>query len=166
MARQRHPVWGEERGTNLTFAILRIAVSAVLIWGALTKLVDGDRIEALAEVWAAAGLPEPQFWLTASITLQLLLAVLLLVGLFARLAGLVNGVNFAVAAAISGIFTSGSNWWPFALLVLLLLHYGITGAGKLSVDGYRSRRAAAGSLEDLLASMGVKPNSGDGNHPG
>src|SRR3712207_5746878 len=106
-------------GSDLVLLVLRMAVSLVLLWGALTKLTGGGRMDALANVWGAAGLPQPQLLVTLSIGLQLVLALLLLVGLFTRVAGLLNGVNFALAAAISGIFTSGSNWWPFALLVVL-----------------------------------------------
>lgn len=169
----RHSNLADARATatDLTSAALRVAVAAILIWGALTKLVAGQKIGALAETWAAAGLSHSQLWVTLSIGIQLVLALLLLVGLFTRTAGLLNGVNFAVAAAISGIFTSGSNWWPFALLIVLLLHFGMLGAGKLSIDRMRSRRLAAaslrqeGSLEELLISIGLKPRSDDGNYP-
>jgi uncharacterized membrane protein YphA (DoxX/SURF4 family) len=155
---------------ELSFAALRMAVAAILIWGALGKLAGGgDRIAALAGAWQEAGVPQAHLLVTASLGLQLLLALLLLVGLFTRLAGLANGANFALGAAVSGIFT-GANWWPIALLVVLLLHFGVRGAGRLSLDALRPRRAAAaagdGSLEDLLAAMNITPREGDGNDPG
>ena len=166
MARHLNLAEAKASATDLTLVALRVTVGALLLWGALTKLVAADRIGHLAAAWGANGLPQPQLLVTLSISLQMILALLLLVGLFTRTAGLLNGVNFAVGAAISGIFTSGSNWWPFALLVLLLLHFGVLGGGKLSIDGMRSRRPAEKSLEDLLGSMGFKPQSGGGNYPG
>lgn len=160
------------RRSDLAFVALRLAVGGVLIWGALTKLPGGGRFGELAEVWSAAGVPQPQLLVGTSITLQLVLALLLLVGLFTRAAGLLNGVNFAAAAAISGIFTAGSNWWPFALLIVLLVHLAMVGPGSLSIDAYRLRRRApapapaASSIEELMASIGIEPQSGDGNYPG
>ncbi|HEX8527064.1 DoxX family membrane protein [Allosphingosinicella sp.] len=158
--------------TELSFVVLRVAVSAVLLWGASTKLAGGgERLGELAQTWSAAGLPQAQLLVTLSIAAQLVLALLLLIGLFARAAGLLNGVNFAAAAAVSGVF-AGSNWWPIALLVVLLLHFGMLGGGRLSIDALRSRRLAAGPplaerpLEELLASMGIEPQAGDGNYPG
>lgn len=170
----RDPHWSEARanGADLTFVGLRVAVGGILIWGALTKLLGGERIGELAQAWGAAGLPQPQILVTASMALQLVLALLLLIGLFTRTAGLLNGVNFAVGAALTGIFTSGSNWWPFALLIALLLHFALRGPGRLSIDRARSRRLANppmladSSLEDLLVSIGIKPQPGDGNYPG
>lgn len=147
-------------------AVLRLAVAGVLIWGAATKLVGGARLAELAAVWGAAGVPQPQLLVTASIALQLVLALLLLLGLFTRAAGLLNGGNFALAAAVSGIFTAGANWWPFALLVLLLLYFGLLGGGRISLDALRARRLAGHgqSLEELLVAHGFRPS--DGNHPG
>lgn len=169
MARHENPTDVKASATDLTFVALRLAVSLVLIWGALTKLAGGERLGALAQAWGAAGLPYPQLLVTASVGLQLILALLLLVGLFTRVAGLLNGVNFAVAAAISGIFM-GANWWPFALLVVLLLHFGTRGAGRLSIDRLRARRLATAleqrSLEELLTSIGVKSVPDYGNNPG
>jgi uncharacterized membrane protein YphA (DoxX/SURF4 family) len=153
-------------GTDLALVGLRIAVSVVLIWGALTKLAAGERIVELAGRWEAAGLPQPQLLVSTSVGLQLILALMLLVGLFTRTVGVINGVNFALAATISGIFTSGAHWWPFALLIVLLLHFGMAGGGSFSIDAVRARRVGAGSLEDLMDSMGIRPNSSDGNYPG
>ena len=163
----RHP---RPSAPEITFAALPIAVAAILIWGALGKLAGGGRITTIAQAWAAAGVPQAHLLVTASVGLQFLLALLLLVGLFTRVAGLLNGANFALAAAVSGIFT-GANWWPFALLVVLLFHFGMRGAGRLSLDALRPRRLAAAppldhrSLEDLLAAMKIEPRAGDGNDP-
>lgn len=157
-------------GADLGLAIVRIAVSMILIWGALTKLAQVERIDALAALWASAGVPQPYLLVMLSIILQLALGLLLLVGLFARMAGVLVGLNFAAAAAVSGIF-AGANWWAFALLVVLLLHFGLIGGGRWSLDALVGRRSAAGtlpppgSLEDLLASIGVKPLPEDSNNP-
>ena len=169
MPRHRILIQARESGTELTLAALRVAVAGILVWGALTKLAGGERIGELAEAWGAAGLPQPLILVTASIALQLALALLLLVGLFTRAAGLLNGVNFAAAAAVGGLFTAGSNWWPFALLILLLLHFGMFGAGRLSLDGMRARAAGPPpepSVEELLGAIGIKARDGEGNYPG
>lgn len=171
MPRQPHAPAAAPSLTELSVAGLRMTVAAILIWGALTKLAGGERIAALAAGWAAEGIPEPHLFVTASVALQLALASLLLVGLFTRAAGLLSGVNFAVAAAASGLFTAGANWWAFALLVVLLLHFGARGAGPISLDRLRARRLAAAaslresSLEGLLASMGIAPRSESGEGP-
>ena len=159
---------GKERasGTDLTFGAIRLAVSSVLVWGALTKLLVAERMEALARAWEAAGVPEAQLMVAASISLQLLLSLMLLVGMFTRAAGLLNGANFAAAAAVTGIFSAGVQWWPIALLVVLLLHFGIAGAGRLSIDGVRARRTQARSIEEIMLSLGVNPSAHDGNYPG
>jgi uncharacterized membrane protein YphA (DoxX/SURF4 family) len=157
-------------GADLGLAIVRVAVSTILLWGALTKLGDGERIEALAAVWAAAGVPQAHLLVTLSIGLQLVLALLLLVGLYARMAGVLVGANFAAAAAVSGIF-AGANGWAFGLLIVLLLNYGLLGGGRLSLDALLRRRLApaspaSGSVEDLLAKFGVEPVAQDTNNPG
>jgi uncharacterized membrane protein YphA (DoxX/SURF4 family) len=159
------------KSAELTFLLLRIAVSTILIWGALTKLAAGERLDQLAAAWAASGLPQAELLVSISIGAQLIFAVLLLVGLFTRTAGLLNGVNFACGAAVSGIFTAGSNWWPFALLVVLLLHFGVLGAGKLSIDGLRRRRGSAlqpagRSVEEVMLSIGIRPQARQSNHRG
>lgn len=170
MKRHPDPTGAKASSAGLTLAALRIVVSTILVWGALTKFAAGERIEQLAGEWALVGLPEPHLLVTISIGLQLALAMLLFVGLFTRTAGILSGLNLGMSAALSGIFSSGPNWWPFALLVVILLHFGMLGAGPLSIDAEKWRRLAAGrearSLEELLASLGIEPQSPDSNNPG
>jgi uncharacterized membrane protein YphA (DoxX/SURF4 family) len=155
---------------DMTFVALRIAVATILIWGGFTKLVDADRMSHIAAVWNAGGIPQPELLVAASVGLQLILAALLLVGLFTRTAGLLGGLNFVVAAAISGVFASPHSW-AFVLLIALLLHFAIAGPGPLSIDRRMGRKYASappapnGSLEQLLTSMGFQARSDDGNYP-
>ncbi len=157
-------------GADFGMALVRVAVSTILLWGALTKLANGERIEALAAVWAAAGVPYAYLLVAISIGLQLAQAFLLLIGLFARMAALLVAVNFTAGAVVSGIF-AGADWWPFALLIVLLLHYGLAGGGRFSIDALRRYRLAAalqrqGSLEDVLAAMGIRAVPEASNNPG
>lgn len=146
---------------DLSLIALRVAVAGILVWGALTKLVSDTRIGELAQVWSAASLPQAELLVMLSIGLQLVLALFLLVGLFAQVAGWLVAANFTAGAAVSGIFSSGTNWWPFVLLIALMLHFAMSGAGKLSVDAVRARLAALGaqprSLDEVMASIGVEP---------
>lgn len=159
-------------GGDFSFAVLRVAVGTVLLWGAFTKLIDGSRLEALAGLWTAAGIPAAGLLVTLSVVVQFVLAGLLLVGLFVRLAGLIVGLNFAAAAAVSGIFSS-PHWWAFALLVALLVHFALRGGGRLSLDAMFAPRPAAAampggadhrSIDDMMATLGIEAERG-GNNP-
>ncbi|WP_454731622.1 MULTISPECIES: DoxX family protein [Cupriavidus] len=133
---------GTQTSQDLGKAVLRIVLGALILFHGVSKLIHGPGF--VTQVVTQAGLPSAVAYLVY--VGEVVAPVLLILGLWARLAALVVAVNMVVAIALVhtsqfGLVNDTGGWalelqamyLASALAVLLL------GAGRLSVGGIAGR---------------------------
>ncbi len=123
--------------------ILRLFTAGVLVYGTQDNVFSAERMHEFERFLAERGTPAPVLAAHVSVYAQFLCGLLILVGAATRWAGAVMVVNFLAALAIAHRGAPfQANIAPLAMLSLsafFLLH----GAGPLSVEAWRARRAVA-----------------------
>ncbi|WP_423197222.1 MULTISPECIES: DoxX family protein [unclassified Cupriavidus] len=127
---------------DLGKAILRIVLGILILLHGLAKLMAGPAF--VIKVVTAAGLPEPVAYLVY--VGEILAPLLLIVGLWTRLAGLIVAINmiFALSLVHAGQLgmMSDSGGWALELQGMYLaaaLAVALLGAGRFSVGGLDGR---------------------------
>ncbi|WP_420994252.1 DoxX family protein [Cupriavidus sp. 30B13] len=133
---------GTQASQDLGKAVLRIVLGALILFHGVSKLINGPGF--VTQVVTQAGLPPAVAYLVY--IGEVVAPVLLILGLWTRLAALVVAVNMIVAVALVhtgqlGLLNETGGWavelqalfLASALAVLLL------GAGRLSVGGIAGR---------------------------
>jgi len=120
----------------------RVLMSLIFIQGGIAKMGAAAAVTAMI---AKAGLPAPDLAYVVAVCIELGLGLALLLGLFARLSGLVLAVFCAVTAAYFH-----SNWadhnmqihfWKNVAMAGGFLYVAGFGAGRFSLDALMPRRA-------------------------
>ena len=122
--------------------ILRVSISVLMLFHGYTKLVHG--VDKIAAGLVKSGLPE---LLAYGVYIgEVLLPVLIILGLFTRLAALGMGITMVFAIYLvfwEKLFLLTKNGAPVIELPLLYLILSIViffiGAGKYSFDGKRNK---------------------------
>mgnify|MGYP005990453313 FL=1 len=122
--------------------ILRVSISVLMLFHGYTKLVHG--VDKIAAGLVKSGLPE---FLAYGVYIgEVLLPVLIILGLFTRLAALGMGITMVFAIYLvfwEKLFLLTKNGAPVIELPLLYLILSIViffiGAGKYSFDGKRNK---------------------------
>jgi putative oxidoreductase len=122
----RHSAWG--------VLALRVAVGARLIEGTQDNVFSSARMEEFAAFLAAHGTPAPMFSAYLSAYAQFTCGILIVLGLFTRLAGLVMTINFIAALLIAHRATPFLATWQAAMMLAAALYFLFAGAGALSID--------------------------------
>lgn len=131
--------------SDMTMLGLRVLLGVVLALGAQSRVFSSELMQECVDAWARLNVAFPELIANVSVTAQLVCGFLITFGLLTRIAGLFTTVNFGTAAAVSNVEAAPLSLWPFVLVVLLSLHFGLRGGGLLSLDRrLRFRRAAAG----------------------
>jgi putative oxidoreductase len=119
----------------LSWLALRLYLGWFLIVGVWDNVTSAERMTEFEGFLRNLNCPMPEIAAPVSVYAQLIIGVLLIPGLFARLAGLVLAFNFAVAVVLMmGAGLGERDIYDPAILVFVGALLATTGAGALSVD--------------------------------
>lgn len=119
----------------LAWLALRLYLGWFLIVGVWDNVTSAERMTEFEAFLRSLNCPSPEIAAPVSVYAQLVIGVLLIPGLFARLAGLVLAFNFAVAVVLMMSAGLGErDIYDPAILVFVGALLATTGAGALSVD--------------------------------
>lgn len=129
------------RFDNLTLFALRAVTGAFLVHETWDNVSSKARMGEFVQFLDQFGFPFPWIMAPLSVAVQFGCGILLILGLFTRLAGVLIAVNFVVAVVMVHWAEPFRGWWPALILVFLGLHFAAAGAGKIGLDAmFGSRR--------------------------
>jgi len=132
--------------------LLRLFIAFVLIYGTMDNVFSWDRMLEFRDFLAANGFPYPLLSAHVSAYAQFCCGLLILVGLYTRLAALVMVINFLVALGMIHVgLPFNANIAPLAMLfgsIFLLFH----GPGPYALD-----TRLAGRREVARRAVGAHP---------
>jgi putative oxidoreductase len=152
------------RGTNVALLLLRAMIGVVFIAHGSQKLFGafgGGGLDAAAKAMTGFGLEPGMFFAVLAGVLEFGGGLLLIVGLFTRLAGLIITGLMVVAIAVStgqkGFIVIGGLGYEYNLvLIAIALALVIAGPGRLSLDHRLGLdRAVADRAPQLQGNRGV-----------
>jgi putative oxidoreductase len=125
---------GAQRFGDFALLLMRVFVGLFLIWGVWDNLTEAARMQEFVAFLRKFGFPSPQILAPVSVYAQLAIGVSFVLGLFARWAGILCVLNFAVAIAMVDRFDGMRGVFPSGCLVVIGLYLATHGAGRFSVD--------------------------------
>jgi len=131
---------GSQGSQDLGKAILRVVLGVLILLHGIFKLTHSAAFGYIAQAVTQAGLPE---WLAYLVYIgEVVAPVLLIIGLWTRLAGLIVAINMLFAYALVHTKQFGmlaeTGGWALELQGMYLaaaLAVALLGAGRLSVGG-------------------------------
>lgn len=123
-----------DRAEPLALLLMRAATGVFLVYGVWDNITDVARMEEFVGFMTAAGFPAPAFMARLTVYTQLLAGLMLIAGLWVRLAGLVIAVTFVVGLVMVHWSQDLRLWWPALSLVVIGLHLMTRGGGPLALD--------------------------------
>lgn len=143
---------------DVALLVARAILGVVLIAHGLQKFTEWT-LAGTGQAFAQMGVPAPELSATVAALVELVGGVLLLVGAFSAIAGLVVALEMAGAAVLvhlaGGVFVANNGWELVGVIAAAALAVGVAGAGRYSVDAWllgRAAVAAAGARELQTAS--------------
>jgi putative oxidoreductase len=140
-------------------AVLRVVVGIVFIAHGWRKFMAGMDVVANAFAGYGIALPLPSAVLVALV--ELAGGLLLLIGLWTRWAVIpLSGVMLVATLMVhlpKGFFLPEGYEFTLVLLAALVM-LGMTGAGALSVDGFRRKRGKEDDQVEAVAGEGPEPS--------
>lgn len=135
---------GSQDSQDLGKALLRIVLGVLILMHGIAKLTGASGIGFVSKVVADAGLPD---WVAYGVYIgEVVAPILLIIGLWSRLAALVVAINmlFAVALVHSKelALLSKTGGWALELQGMFLgaaLAVALLGAGRFSVGGINGK---------------------------
>ena len=124
--------------------LLRWVTAAFLIYQSHDNVFIAARMTEFEKFLVAHNFFLPELMAPLSVYAQFLCAILFILGLVTRWAGLVTASNFTVAVWMVHWPQTFTGWWPALILVFLGLLFATLGAGRYSVDA----RIARGNIDD------------------
>jgi len=122
---------------DIALLAVRLTLAAVLLAHGWQKLVTNGW-NATAEGFAGMGIPLPEAAATFAIAVEIGGAILLVLGGFTALVGILVVANMLgaliFAHAESGVFVSDGGWELVAMIAVAGLALAATGAGRISID--------------------------------
>lgn len=119
----------------LAWLALRLYLGWFLIVGVWDNVTSPERMQEFEGFLRSLHCPMPEIAAPVSVYAQLVIGVLLIPGLFTRLAGIVLAGNFAVAVFLMiGAGLGERDIYDPAILVFVGALLATSGAGALSVD--------------------------------
>ena len=114
---------------------LRLYVGWFLIVGVWDNIVYAERMKEFEGFLQTLNCPMPEIAAPVSVWAQFAVGVLLIPGLFTRIAGIVLAINFIVAVLLlAPTGASERDLFPPAILVFIGAVFATLGAGALSLD--------------------------------
>lgn len=127
---------------NAALLVARILLGVVLIAHGLQKFAQWT-LAGTAQAFGEMGVPAAGVAAPISAVIELVGGVLLLVGLFAPIAGILVSLNMLGAAVIAhvsnGIFAANNGWELVGVIAAAALAVGVAGPGRWSVDALLTR---------------------------
>lgn len=123
--------------------VARVLLGVVLIAHGLQKFGEWT-IAGTTQAFGQMGVPAAGFAAPLTAVVELVGGVLLLVGLFAPIAGAVVALIMLAAAVIAhvanGVFVANGGWELVGVIAAAALAVGVAGPGRWSVDAVLTRR--------------------------
>ena len=131
---------GWSRFSDLTLFGLRALTGAFLVHQTLDNVTSSARMLEFVKFLDQFGFPAPALMAPLSVAVQFGCGILLILGLFTRIAGVLIAVNFVVAVVMVHWDQDFPGWWPAIVLVFLGGHFAAAGSGKIGIDAMWGRR--------------------------
>jgi putative oxidoreductase len=128
------------RFADLALLLLRLATGAFLIYQSHDNVISSERMFEFEKFLTHFGFVAPQLMAPLSVYAQFICAILFILGLLTRWAGLITAFNFIVAVWMVHLPQSFDLWWPALVLVFLGLLFATHGAGRYALDAVIARR--------------------------
>ncbi len=125
---------------DLTLCALRVLTGAFLVHETWDNVSSAARMAEFVKFLGDFGFPAPALLAPLSVAVQFGCGILLILGLFTRIAGLLIAANFVVAVVMVHWNEAFRGWWPAIVLVFLGLHFAAAGSGKFGLDALGSKR--------------------------
>lgn len=122
------------RYSDFTLLGLRVLTGAFLVHETWDNVSSAARMAEFVKFLDQFGFPAPALMAPLSVAVQFGCGILLILGLFTRLAGLLIAANFVVAVVMVHWAEPFRGWWPAIVLVFLGLHFAAAGSGRLGLD--------------------------------
>ena len=127
--------------------LLRWVTGAFLIYQSHDNVISQERMLEFEKFLTQFNFILPHIMAPLSVYAQFICAILFILGLLTRWAGLVTTFNFIVAVWMVHWPQDFTGWWPALILVFLGFLFATVGAGRLSLDAMllnpsRERRTA------------------------
>lgn len=119
---------------DITMFCFRAVVGSFLIWGVWDNIVDPARMADFMQFLRANGFVVPEILARISVWAQFGCGLAFILGLAARMFGLLCAVNFLVALVMVDAQGGVRSAFPSTMLILFGLHIAASGAGMLSLD--------------------------------
>ena len=114
---------------------LRLYVGWFLIVGVWDNITSAERMKEFEGFLQTLNCPMPEIAAPVSVWAQFAVGVLLIPGLFARIAGIVLAINFIVAVLLlAPTGASERDLFPPAILIFIGAVFATVGTGPLSLD--------------------------------
>lgn len=128
---------------DVALLVARVLLGVVLIAHGLQKFGEWT-IDGTAQAFGQMGVPLPGIAAPVAAVVELLGGVLLLVGAFSAVTGLIVALHMGVAAVLAhvsnGVFIENAGWELVGLIAAAALAVGVAGAGRYSVDTVLNRK--------------------------
>ncbi|MBB1509027.1 DoxX family protein [Tessaracoccus sp. MC1756] len=135
---------------NVALLIARVILGTVLIAHGVQKFSEWT-LAGTGAAFEQMGVPAPQLSATVAAFVELVGGLLLLVGAFSAIAGLIVAVEMAGAAVLvhlsGGVFVAANGWELVGVIAAAALAVGVAGAGRYSVDAMILSRSAGVAAE-------------------
>lgn len=122
------------RFSDLTLFALRALTGAFLVHETWDNVSSAARMAEFVKFLDQFGFPAPALMAPLSVAVQFGCGILLILGLFTRVSGLLIAANFVVAVMMVHWNEAFRGWWPAIVLVFLGLHFAAAGSGKFGLD--------------------------------
>jgi putative oxidoreductase len=127
------------RLSDLALLLLRWVTGAFLIYQSHDNVFSAQRMDEFEKFLTQFNFIMPHLMAPLSVWAQFICAILFILGLLTRWAGLVTAFNFVVAVWMVHWPQEFSLWWPALILVFLGLLFATQGAGRYSIDARLER---------------------------
>ena len=129
------------RFADIALLLLRWVTGAFLIYQSHDNVFSAERMAEFEKFLTQFGFVAPQLMAPLSVYAQFVCAILFILGLLTRWAGLVTAFNFVVAVWMVHSPEPFNLWWPALVLVFLGFLFATAGAGRYSLDALIERRS-------------------------
>lgn len=128
---------------DIALLVARVLLGVVLIAHGLQKFGEWT-ISGTAQAFGQMGVALPGIAAPVAAVIELVGGILLLVGAFSAVAGLLVALQMGVAAVIvhvgNGVFADKGGWELVGVIAAAALAVGVAGAGRYSVDALMNRK--------------------------
>ena len=127
---------------DLGLLLLRWVTGAFLIYQSHDNVFSEERMVEFEKFMVQFNFIHPELMAPLSVYAQFVCAILFILGLLTRWAGLVTTFNFTVAVWMVHWPQDFTGWWPALILVFLGILFATVGAGRYSVDHLIAKRSS------------------------